>query len=38
MWYLVGKLFWLLAIAFLVGLAVGWATSSQKPSAPRKGE
>lgn len=30
MWYLVEQLFWLLLIAFVVGLVVGWMTSGRQ--------
>lgn len=30
MWYLVEQLFWLLLIAFIVGLVVGWMTSGRQ--------
>ena len=31
MWYLIEQLFLFLAIAFVVGLIVGWVTSEKKP-------
>ncbi len=31
MWYLIEQLFWFLLIAFVIGLIVGWVTSTKKP-------
>ncbi len=30
MWYLASQLFWLLAIAFAIGIFVGWTTSGNR--------
>lgn len=32
MWYLATKLIWFLLIAFVIGIVVGWMTSSKKPA------
>ena len=29
MWYLISQLFWLLAIAFAIGMFVGWTSSGR---------
>jgi hypothetical protein len=31
MWYLMEQLVWFLLVAFVVGLVVGWVTTTRKP-------